>query len=214
MPEIKNLEDLAATSWQRMFIEQDRIDAALAELTDIETKTVFARKLVAEAAEVYAIADEGVDRFAARLADPATRLDAEREIASHPFVDDAITAAGIGCSLVLDAVFADKGGTAHVVVVPAYWSLDLWHFERDLTELGYRYSHWVYATLPAVYDWNLEVPIAYVLVSDQLYGRLHWGDRSVHLYRGEVTVDADYATKASTRVFDPFEPRPLVVADR
>lgn len=192
---MSNLRLISAQTCAADYLTDERIDEIKAELTSSEAKYRFARALLEDAATLYSISDQDLDDLARQFVDPSTRRDAECSMTRFPFKDPKTEWAAHGYSLVMDRIYAedDPNADVHVVAVPAHWSLDLWHHDRDLCDDGYHYQRWVYATLPHIVDHDREVPMAYVLISEDVYGTLHWGDQIVSLYRGEVTISQDHS---------------------
>jgi hypothetical protein len=188
---MSDLENFAKQTVQKAGLGDRQVAEILAKLTSADSKVAVARKLVKDAARsLYAIPAEDFDQLAELLADPQTRRRAEWRIGAYPFLDPRTTWAGHGYCLVLDAIFAEDEPLAkcHVVAIPAQWNRSIWRSERDLGDDGYTYRHWVYAELPAVEISDRSEPVACLLVSENIYGTFHWGDREVSLYRGEINV--------------------------
>lgn len=185
------LAQFSAASLDAVFCPPDQVREIHETLTSTAYKQSYARRLISDIRQLYVIPDSDVDAIVAGLADPSTRRATEHAFGKYPFRNPATQWAATGYSLVMDRIFAEDSGSTYVVAVPAQWSLDLWHSERDLGDDGYSYQHWVYATLPATYDYDRPDPVAYALVSDDVYGTLHWGGSMIRLYRGEITVVDD-----------------------
>lgn len=188
---MSDLQTFAKHTCENAGLGDRQVAEILAELTSTASKVAVARKLVEEAARtLYAIPTKDFDQLAELFADPQTRRNAEWRLGAYPFLNPATTWAGHGYSLILDAIFAEDEPLAncYIVAVPAQWDRSLWHSERDLGDDGYTYQHWVYAELPAVVLGNRSEPVACLLVSENIYGTFHWGDREVSLYRGEINV--------------------------
>jgi len=188
---MSDLQTFAARSCEAAGISEQKVASILAELTSTETKVAVAKKLVQEAARtLYQIPEGDIERLAEQFANPSTRREAEWRLGNYKYLDPSTEWAAHGYSLILDAIFAENEPLAecHIVAVPAEWGTSIWHGERDLGDDGYVYSHWVYADLPAIVLWDRSEPVACMLVSEDLCGSFHWGDRQVRLYRGELDV--------------------------
>lgn len=187
---ISDLKRLAAMSRKTWWITDEMAGEILTELTKPETKKQYALKLAKDAQSIYAIPESELTAVAEGLSDPSTRRSTEHMLSRFGYADPNTEWAGTGYSIIMDRVYAENEPLAecHIVAIPAQWSKDLWHGERDLTEDGYQYSHWVYAELPSITIWDLDTPVSCVLVSEDIYGTLYWGSNVVSLYRGEVTI--------------------------
>lgn len=188
---MSDLQTFAKHTCENAGLGDAQVTKILAELTSTASKIAVAKKLVQEAARtIYAIPEQDVDQLAELFADPQTRRNTEWRLGTYPFLNPATTWAGHGYSLILDAIFAEDEPLAecHVVAIPAQWDRSLWHSERDLGDDGYNYRHWVYTELPAVMLYDRSEPVACVLVSENIYGTFHWGDREVNIYRGEINA--------------------------
>lgn len=195
---MSDLQAFARLSCKAAGIHPDEVAKILEKLTSRETKVEVARKLVADARTLFQIPEKDTEAIAGMLADPQTRRSAEMRISHYPYTDPKTQWVGIGYSLILDAIFAEDEPLAqcHIVAVPAHWDGKVWHSERDLTDDGYKYSHWVYTELPSIVDWDRPEPVAYHLVSENISGTLHWGNREVCLYRGEISIRENHTAEA------------------
>jgi hypothetical protein len=197
MQNLSPLARFAAQSCEVRYLNEVEQYAIHSTLTSTAQKIAYATELLRDAQQIYQIPEADIAGLAAEFADPAKRRTAESMLSRYPFTNPATTWAGTGYSIIMDRVFAEDDGTTHVVAVPANWSLDLWHSDRDLGEDGYTYHHWVYATLPSIAALDSSQPVRYVLVSDCIYGSLYWGGKHIQLYRGEITVAADPSSTAT-----------------
>ena len=162
-------------------------------LSSLESKTAFAVCQVQVEQSVFAVPDSEVHSLAAKFADTATRASAVKALGAFGY-QPGIDWAGTGISIQLANVFADEeaDGETFVMTIPQHWSCDLWGSDRDLTDEGYEYSHWVYSTLPSITaDSFDEIPTKHVLLSNKVYGTLFWGGNVISLYRGEVCIEAE-----------------------
>jgi hypothetical protein len=193
--ETMNLIDLANILNKGHFGHED----AHTVLSSLESKTAFAVCQVQAEQSVFAVPDNEVHSLAAKFADPITRKDAIKALGAFGF-QPGIDWAGTSISIQLANVFADEeaDGETFVVTIPQHWSCDLWGSDRDLTDEGYVYSHWVSSTLPSVMaDDEDETPTKHVLLSNKVYGTLFWGGIVISLYRGEVQMEAEHSALSS-----------------
>lgn len=195
---MSDLQTFAKLSCEAAGIYPDEAAEILTKLTSKETKLEVARKLVEDARTLFQIPEQDRETLAGMLADPQTRRGAEIRISHYPYADPKTQWVGIGYSLILDAIFAEDEPLAqcYIVAVPAHWGSKVWHSDRDLTDDGYQYRHWVYTELPYIEDRDRVEPVACVLVSENVSGVFHWGNREVCLYRGEITIRENHTAEA------------------
>lgn len=196
-----SLAAFASASCQHSLVSPVQLANARDALLSYNAKLRAAQTCIAEAQAMFDFSGVSCDALAAGLADPRSREDAMRQLLDCPRITGSTSIARRYESM-LDAMFGDNGAATFVLPIPARWSRDVWHAERTLSAAGYEYNHWVYATLPATFDWHHRSPIAFTLLSDGLSGTLYWGGRTVYVHHGEVTVTPDYASIAKTELFD------------
>lgn len=210
---MSDLQTFAKHTCKNAGLGDQQVAEILADLTSVASKVAVARNIIEDAARtLYAIPEQDFEQLAEQFADPQIRRSAEWRLKSYPFLNPATTWAGTGYHLILDAIFAENEPLAecHVVAVPAQWDRSLWHSDRNLGDDGYSYQHWVYAKLPAVTFDGCSEPVACLLVSENIYGTFHWGDREVSLYRGEITVRASILGRKVVSELDIFTDSPAV----
>jgi hypothetical protein len=159
-----------------------------AQLVTHEAKKAFARTQLERVCDLFNI-EEVLDELADMFADPAHRGEATDRMFACGY-KPGVTFAGVCIASVMDDVYADTGhGACHTVGIPEAWPTELWSSDRDYTDEGLVYSHWVTATLPTahLYADNLGGYKA-VLLSDRLYGTLWWGGHRLTLTGGHVAV--------------------------
>jgi hypothetical protein len=205
---MSNLSEFAKATQDSFYISDEERQSILATLESDKTKEAFATKLVKDAQNLFNIPDGEVSRVARLLVDTSTRRGAENVIHSFGYKNKDTQFIGTGYSLIMDRVFAENEPLAecHFIVIPAEWSRELWHHERDLTDEGYVYSRWVYAQLPAVFiRMDCDGPLACVLVSEDIYGTFYWGNKVVNLYRGELEVGTDSDSSEVYKHLEAYE---------
>lgn len=179
-----------------------------AELASPHAKKKFARTLLEQVCDLFNI-EHCLDELADMFADPATRRAATSrmfECGYKPGIDFA----GVGIGTTMDDVYADNGhGYCRAVVIPEAWPTDLWNSDRDHTDDGIEYRHWVAATLPAAHlytDSDGDGGYKAVLLSDKLYGTLCWGGYLITLAAGHVTMRKTFHADVLDKVAAEAEP--------